>query len=143
MEVKFVKVNNEEIKNFQRELWTDFWKSKGKETNFENITMLIKVGDKNAGYTSFKKFGKMIHITEIIIKSEFRNNKIGHKVLKFIENFAIENKCHKIRLSTSKEYMPSAYYLYKKHGFNEETILHNDYWNSDWIILSKFLDYKN
>ena len=35
--------------------------------------------------------------------------------------------------------MKIAHYLYKKFGFTEEAILKNDYFNKDWVILSKFI----
>ncbi|MHA2276183.1 MAG: GNAT family N-acetyltransferase [Candidatus Kariarchaeaceae archaeon] len=80
--------------------------------------------------------GKVLRLTHLLIKEEFRQKGgIGSKILRRIEELAIEHKWHKIRLSTIHHNIP----FYQKNGYIVEAKLKNDSFHKTWYILSKFI----
>ena len=138
--MKIIKDNN--IKDIENKMWKDYWREKGLERNHKDVNLKIVDNGKIIGVVSSIIEGGVLHVDNIIITERYRGKKIGHKIMEYLDNVAIKNKCHKIRLETSKEFMQNAYHLYKKYSFKEETIIKNDWFNKEWIILSKFIDVK-
>ena len=141
--MKIKKVDQREIKDFIKEIWSEYNKERGYVIDEKKFYYVVTKNNENIGYLHIKITSTVAYLSEIILKSEYRGQKIGYKLMELFEKIAKENKCHKMRIKTCPEVMDSAYYLYKKFGFNEEAILKNDYWNKDWVILSKFIDNKN
>lgn len=139
MQIKFKKTKSDGIKAFAGKVWGDFFKSKGLKQEDDLLVYLIYLGDKKIGYAEIYLLGKVAYLREFIILGRFRGKGIGQAALSEIEAIAIKKGCRKIRLETSKELMPEAFRLYKKSGFSIEAKLRNDYFNKDWVILSKYL----
>ena len=131
----------EDMSKYEKHIWKKFWLKKGLKTVFKEVKYKITEENKQIGYVSVMLDAGVLYVKEIIIEEEYRGSKKGHNIMDFLDNLAKENNCHKIRLETSPEFMPNAYHLYQKYGFREETRLKNDWFNKDWKIMSKFIDY--
>jgi glucosamine-phosphate N-acetyltransferase len=59
------------------------------------------------------KRGRAGHIEDIIIDKEHRGKKLGHRLLTYIKEQAVEINCYKIQLHCNKECAP----FYSKLGF--------------------------
>jgi GNAT superfamily N-acetyltransferase len=94
------------------------------------------------GFLRIDVRGGVAYLDDIIIKSEYRGQKIGYEGVEFFMNFSKEKRCHKMRIKTCPELSPAAYHIYVKLGFVEEARLKKDYFGHDWVILAKFLDNK-
>ena len=55
-------------------------------------------------------------IVELVVNPEYRNQKIGENLLKFIENLAREKSLEEIELSTST-YRKNAHRFYERNGY--------------------------
>ena len=139
MDLEIIESRAEEVKKLSKELWSDYYYNLKINTIRENKYYKIELDGKEIGIIILKLRSGVLYIKDIILKNESRGNKIGHKTMEFCLDLAQKENCHKMRVKTCPEIMPTAYYLYKKHGFTEETILKNDYFNKDWVILSKYL----
>lgn len=60
---------------------------------------------------NFKNVG---HIEDLVVKKEYRNKKLGKKLIQFCIDFAKDSNCYKIILNCSDAVLP----FYKKLGFN-------------------------
>jgi glucosamine-phosphate N-acetyltransferase len=60
---------------------------------------------------NFKKVG---HIEDLVVKKEYRNKKLGKRLIQFCIDFAKDSNCYKIILNCSDTVLP----FYKKLGFN-------------------------
>lgn len=129
----------ENIDVYEKEIWTKFWTKLNLQGNFKESNYKLIENNEMIGYVSTTYFAGVLHIREIIIDDEHRGNKRGHKILEFIDNLAKELNCHKLKLETSEEFMPNAYYLYRKFGYKKETTFVNDLFNRDWSIMTKFI----
>jgi len=132
-------VKKREIFSFKQRIWKLFNKKKGYFFKQKTYHFEISLEDKRIGYMKIEIIDNVAILDELIIKSEYRGKKYGHYAMEFFETFAKEHKCHKMRLKTNTELNTSAYHLYKKHGFKVEAVLKKDYFNKDWVILSKFI----
>ena len=130
----------EDMAEYEKEIWNKFWSKKGLKPNYKEVKYKITENSKHIGYISVIFHAAVLYVKEIILEEEYRGGKRGHNIMEFIINQAKDHKCHKIRLETSPEFMPNAFHLYKKYGFSEETRLKNDWFNKEWIIMSKYLD---
>jgi ribosomal protein S18 acetylase RimI-like enzyme len=139
MTVRFRRTKYEKIERFTDRIWNKFFRSKGLRTDSKLIIYEICSGKVKIGYFEILLLGRVFYVRELIIDEKHRGKGFGKEILSKIESMAKRHDCHKIRLETSKELMPEAYALYKKFGFSEETTLKNDYFNKDWVILSKFI----
>ncbi len=143
MDIEFVKGNKRETDKFSKVEWKKFYKEQGgiKEKYKEYRYKILhneELIDIIIGWT----YSGVAYLDNMVLKSEYRNKKIGHKILQFWENIAKKQKCHKLSVKTCPGLMPNALYLYKKHGYRVEANINNDYHNKDWVILSKFIDDK-
>lgn len=130
----------DDLENFAKEIWEKYWLDNyNLKANYQKLKFKFTENDKLIGYMSIGIEHGLFWIKEIILKDEFRGGKRGHQIMDFTIDLAKKNSCHKMRLETSKEFMPNAYHLYKKYGFEDETMLKNDWCKKDWIIMSKFI----
>ena len=137
--VDFIEVKREKIELYEREIWKKFWIKKGYDPIYKELHYEIINEKERCGYINIIFDCGVAHITSIILDEKFRGKGIGHKVMEFIDDQANKNHCHKIRLETQKDLLPNAYHLYRKFGFQEESMLKNDFLGKDWVILSKFI----
>ncbi len=56
------------------------------------------------------------HIEDIVINKQYRNNKLGGKLIKILVNIATKNNCYKVILNCSNNLIT----YYKKIGFGKE-----------------------
>ncbi|MBT3720396.1 GNAT family N-acetyltransferase [archaeon] len=141
MSIIIKKTQKQEIEDFG----TKLWRKHNLETDniLEKKTQYFLIStdtENNAGYFFIKINGGVAYLGELIIKKEYRNKKIGHKVMEFLIKYSKEQRCHKIRIKTCPETNQAAYHLYKKFKFIDEAVLKNDYNNKDWIILCMYLE---
>jgi len=139
MSVEIEQVDPREHEEFIKKLWFEYNSETGYHLNEDKKYYIILYNGKKAGYLHIKIVSTVAYLSEIILKSEYRGKKIGHELMEFFEIIAKEHKCHKMRIKTCPEIMETAHYLYKKFGFKEEATLKNDYFNKDWVILSKYI----
>ena len=84
---------------------------------------IIKMSDKEIGYLcltfsyTLQCYGKDCFLDEIYIKPEFRNQGIGTEVLRFIENYLINNNFKAMHLIVY-DHNKNAYKYYIKNGFH-------------------------
>ena len=64
--------------------------------------------------------GKVATVEELIVSSKYRSNGIGRNLLENAINYAKENKCDVIEL-TSNFSREAAHRFYEKNGFNKES----------------------
>lgn len=129
----------ENIDEYEKNIWKNFWKKHNLDGEFKITIYKLVENNQMIGYIRTSYFAGVLHIKEIIIEEKYRGNKRGHQVLEYLDNLAKELKCHKLRLETSSEFMPNAFYLYKKFGYKEETKYINDMFKKDWSVMTKFL----
>ncbi len=142
MKLEILEEKREKIENFIKNVWKDFSKESGDELTENDFYFSVTEKNKLIGYMHIKITCNVGYLKDMILKIEYRNKGIGHKMLEFFERFSKEHKCHKMRIKTCPERNPAAYHLYKKFGFKEEATLKNDYFNKDWVILSKYTNNK-
>jgi len=137
--MKIIKVTKD-IGRLEKSLWESFWKNHGKKMGYQKLKYLIKENDREMGYIHMIITGGIMKVEDIIIAEKHRGNNGGNEIMKFIEVLAKRNKCHKIRLETSPDFMPEAFHLYQKYGFKREAKLKEDMHNKDWVIMSKSIN---
>ena len=137
--VDIKQVKKRDIHSFKQRIWRLFNKETGYFFKQKKYYFEISIDDKRIGYMEIDITDDVANMNELIIKSEDRGKKYGHACMEFFEKFAKEKKAHKMRLKTNSELNTAAYHLYKKHGFKVEATLKNDYFNKDWVIMSKFI----
>ena len=59
------------------------------------------------------KGGKVAHVEDVVVRTEYQNNEIGKKLMEYIELIAIREKCYKIILDCSEANVS----FYEKCGF--------------------------
>ena len=142
MKLNIRQIKKSEWKDPSDKLWEKFEKELNAFLDKKKHYYAIEYDQKIIGYIQIDLVTTVAYLNDLIIKRKYRNKKIGHQVLEFFINFAKKHKCHKIRVKTCPERNPAAYHLYQKYGLIEECRLKNDYFNKDWVILSRFIDYK-
>ncbi|MBN1503358.1 GNAT family N-acetyltransferase [Candidatus Woesearchaeota archaeon] len=142
MKIRIKEVEKSLIEEFSKGLWREFADESGMLLDEESFCFVVHNKDEEIGYLHIKVTLGVAYLEDMILKSEFRNKKIGHQMMEFFENFAENKGCHKMRIKTCPETNQAAYHLYKKFGFKQEAILKNDYFNKDWVILSKYTKHK-
>ena len=139
MDIRLKKAGKREVSAFNKKEWKKFYDNLGLEENFSEFFYRICSGEENIGGIKGWIYADVAVLDELIIKSEYRDRKIGHQVMEFFEKLARENKCRKMCIKTCPELMQNAFHLYMKHGFKVEAELKKDYFNKDWVILSKYI----
>lgn len=140
--MRIVQRGKEEVEGYGLSLWKEFGEESGMPDKEEILYFSIEdeKRGKRLGFMKVKIRLGIASLDELILEKGSRNRGIGAKALSFFEGIAEKEACHKLRVKTCPELMPAAYYLYKKHGYREEAWLRNDYFNKDWVILSKVRD---
>ncbi|MEM6997963.1 MAG: GNAT family N-acetyltransferase [Patescibacteria group bacterium] len=102
--------------------------------------IVAREDDELAGvlYVVFE-FG-VARIKEIMVNPNYRNKGIGKQLLDKVEEIASEYKCHKLWLETTET--GNSIRLYKRCGYEIEARLKKHFFQADFVIMSKWLDYK-
>ncbi len=137
--IEIKKAGKRKTEIFLKRLWKEFGAETGYHLKKKNYYYFVFSGKKRIGVIYIMISQGVAYLRDLILKSESRNKKIGHKLMGFFDEFSKKHKCHKMRIKTCPEINKAAYHLYRKSGFGEEAILKNDYFNKDWVILSKFI----
>lgn len=136
MEKRHLDIIKLELKKFD-EFWnTDILTD---EFNNENSEYFVMVDENNIlGFAGLWFNIDEAHVMNIAVKSEFRRNSYGTRLLEFLINIA-KNKNRKcITLEVREDNFP-AINLYKKMNFTKEGIRKRYYDNCfDAIIMTKF-----
>jgi glucosamine-phosphate N-acetyltransferase len=106
----------EEYKQIYKEMHSD---KLNKVFVVEDITLSKVIANINCHVEQklIRNLGKVCHIEEFIIDSEYRNKKIGNQLLQLAVTYAKEIKCYKIILNCSDNVVE----FYEKNGFTKST----------------------
>ena len=134
----------EEIKDVLEKDFDDFWKDNTlKEELLSNysyfITIKLSKTNEILGFAGFKKTLDTADIMNIVVRKDFRNKKIGKKLLSSLIKKAKEQNIKTIFLEVNSKNLP-ALKLYENIGFKKIGIRKNYYKNSDGINMKIELD---
>lgn len=134
----------EEIKDVLEKDFDDFWKVNTlKEELLSNysyfITIKLDKTNEILGFAGFKKTLDTADIMNIVVRKDFRNKKIGKKLLSSLIKKAKEQNIKTIFLEVNSKNLP-ALKLYENIGFKKIGIRKNYYKNSDGINMKIELD---
>jgi ribosomal protein S18 acetylase RimI-like enzyme len=85
-----------------------------------------------------EKDGGLAHIGTICIHPHHQRKGLGEALLNYILKYCQQQKCHKITLYTLPVLIP-AMNLYLKLGFVPEAYLRKEWWDVDFLKMSKWL----
>jgi len=107
------------------------------ETNFAYVA---EEGKAILGTTKGRIFGKsgLARLGWIGVHPDYQRKGIGKALLKRVIKYCRDKGCHKLTLYTLPVLIP-AVNLYLKLGFVPEAYLHKEWWNVDFIKMSKWL----
>lgn len=134
----------EKIKDVLEKDFDDFWKVNTlKEELLSNysyfITIKLDKTNEILGFAGFKKTLDTADIMNIVVRKDFRNKKIGKKLLSSLIKKAKEQDIKTIFLEVNSKNLP-ALKLYENIGFKKIGIRKNYYKNSDGINMKIELD---
>lgn len=134
----------EQIKDVLEKDFDDFWKVNTlKEELLSNYSyfIAIKLSKTNEilGFAGFKKTLDTADIMNIVVRKDFRNKKIGKKLLTSLIQKAKEQDIKTVFLEVNSKNLP-ALKLYENIGFKKIGIRKNYYKNSDGINMKIELD---
>ena len=134
----------EEIKDILEKDFDDFWKVNTlKEELLSNysyfITIKLDKTNEIIGFAGFKKTLDTADIMNIVVRKDFRNKKIGKKLLSTLIKKAKEQDIKTIFLEVNSKNLP-ALKLYENIGFKKIGVRKNYYKNSDGINMKIELD---
>jgi ribosomal protein S18 acetylase RimI-like enzyme len=138
MITEFANSKKEDVKKFADDLWKEYAEEIKFRLNENEFFFLAKENNVKIGYLQIKIISNVSYLENMIVDKQFRNKGYGKEMMGFFIKFSKLMKCHKMRIKTCPELMPAAYHLYQKFGFTSEAVLKNDYFNKDWVILSRF-----
>lgn len=90
--------------------------------NYMPFAFVAKEDSKIVGIITGKSYYKEIHISDLIILEEYRNKKIGSKLLENVEDYYKDKGFENINLTTYGFQAPE---FYKKCGFKVEFVREN------------------
>ena len=90
--------------------------------NYTPFNFIAKEDNKVVGIITGHSYYSEVHIGDIIILEEYRNKKIGTKLIETVENYYKDKGFENINLTTYKFQAPE---FYKKCGFKLEFIREN------------------
>ena len=145
MEVQISNMSKTDLESIA-DIWSvdfdDFWPFSVLETEFSNpnsICFVAKYNDKIIGVASLWKSVDDIHITNIVIKKEFRGNGFSNVLLEKLIQTSKDLNYSSITLEVDSNNIV-AINLYKNHNFKELGIRKKYYNNTnDAIIMTLFL----
>ena len=139
-------MNNTDFENISPILSTDFddfWTTTTLKSELENEHskyIVAKHQDKIVGFAGIWKAVDDVHITNIVVRKDFRNNGIGNLLLEKLISLTKELNFKELTLEVNANNTP-AIKLYEKHGFKNLGIRKKYYNNTDdAIIMTLYID---
>ena len=139
-------MNNTDFENISPILSTDFddfWTTTTLKSELENENskyIVAKHQDKIVGFAGIWKAVDDVHITNIVVRKDFRNNGIGNLLLEKLISLTKELNFKELTLEVKANNTP-AIKLYEKHGFKNLGIRKKYYNNTDdAIIMTLYID---
>lgn len=114
LDEKYYKLINEEFNKFANK--------KEVTCNYAPFAFIAKEDGIFVGIITGNSYYKEIHISNLIVLEEYRNRKIGSKLLKAVEEFYKDKGFENINLTTYGFQAPE---FYKKCGFKVEFVREN------------------
>ena len=114
LDEKYYKIINTEFNKFANK--------KEVTCNYTPFAFIAKENEKFVGIITGNSYYKEIHISDLIVMEEYRNKKIGSKLLKTVEDFYRDKGFENINLTTYGFQAPE---FYKKCGFKVEFVREN------------------
>ena len=90
--------------------------------NYKSFAFIAKDGDKFIGIITGNSYYKEVHISDLIILEQYRNQHVGSELMKTVENYYKDKGFENINLTTYGFQAPE---FYKKCGFKIEFIREN------------------
>lgn len=138
--IKKMKLDHlEKIKDDLDEKFDKFWNYNILKNELENpastyIVAINKENDEVVGYAGIWQPIDEVHITNIVTKKEYRNNKIGTKMLEKLIKIAKKRKLKDITLEVNVNNTP-AINLYEKYNFKKVGLRKKYYNNTDDALI--------
>ena len=121
----------------------DFWSTNTlkEELQNENSTYIVaKINQEIVGYAGIWKSVDDVHITDIVVKKNYRQKGIGSTLLQELISLTKKMNYKELTLEVNAKNDP-AKKLYLKYGFKELGIRKNYYHNTeDAIIMTLYID---
>lgn len=92
--------------------------------NYEPFSFVAKEGNKFVGIITGNSYYKEVHISDLIILEQYRNQHIGSKLIETVENYYKDKEFENINLTTYGFQAPE---FYKKLGFEIEFVRKNQH----------------
>ena len=107
----------------------------------EGQTFLLYFENENplAFASYFIREDNSLYLSKLYIKYDYRRNKIGSKLLQFIENIVRKNAYSYIELNVNRK--NNAMYFYKSLGFimhEKVDIAYSKFWLNDYVLRKYF-----
>ncbi len=112
-----------------------------KEINNSNLREFSKrleymQNNETIGYLDYSLIYDRVEIDNIFVLEEYRNKKIGTKLIEYLDKIAIDNNAINITLEV-RESNSVAIHLYKKMGFTKVATRKYYYGDEDAILMEK------
>lgn len=144
MEIIIRKMNLEDFEKIRANLksdFDDFWNEHvfEKELQNEYSTYFVGLdGESIVGFAGVWQSVDVMHVTNIVVRKDMRNRKIGMKLLDKLISYAEEKNMEGITLEVNEENI-IAQKLYKRFEFIEVGIRKKYYDDKNGIIFTKIL----
>ena len=113
---------DKEIYNIIDEEFEEFANKNEIKCNYISFAFVAKDNDKIVGVITGKSYYKEVHISDLIVLEQYRNKRIGSKLLETVEKYYSNKGFENINLTTYGFQAPE---FYKKCGFNVEFVREN------------------
>ena len=130
------KDNEKKMDTLSRKMWHEFNLKRGYNWNEKTYKFLVRESAKIVGFVSFKINGGTAYLLQLIVSKKSRKKGIGEILLKKVEDFARNKKCHVVYLDTSDRHK-EALEFYKKQHYKIVAKLKNNKFHFTWYYLEK------
>ena len=120
--IEYKENSDKEIYNIIDEEFEKFANENGIKCNYISFAFVAKDNDKIVGVITGKSYYKEVHISDLIVLEQYRNKRIGSKLLETVEKYYSNKGFGNINLTTYGFQAPE---FYKKCGFNVEFVREN------------------
>lgn len=119
LEIRLVNAANEEIYKIIDNEFNKYAIKNDVICNYNPFIFVAKEDEKIIGIITGHSYYKEIHIGDLIVLEEYRNNKIGSKLVKAVEEYFRDKEFKNINLTTYGFQAPK---FYEKCGFKIEFV---------------------
>ena len=92
-------------------------------------------GNKLIVYIKFDTTGGVGHLSDLIVRKQFRGKKYGYGLIKYFIEFCKARGCHKLTITTSEKHL-HARNIYERLGFRIESEHRDDKFHLTWYTYS-------